>query len=37
MKSLKEKVEDRLVKQDQSLQIVHMLCRLRPLYNDLNK
>nr|GEY57373.1 hypothetical protein [Tanacetum cinerariifolium] len=37
MKSLKEKVEDRLVKQDQSLQIVHMLCRPRPLYNDLNK
>nr|GEX39611.1 hypothetical protein [Tanacetum cinerariifolium] len=37
MKSLKEKVEDKLVKQDQSLQIVHMLCRPRPLYNDLNK
>nr|GFB09388.1 hypothetical protein [Tanacetum cinerariifolium] len=37
MESLKEKVEDRLVKQDQSLQIVHMLCRPRPLYNDLNK
>nr|GEU91353.1 integrase, catalytic region, zinc finger, CCHC-type, peptidase aspartic, catalytic [Tanacetum cinerariifolium] len=37
MKSLKEKVEDKLVKQDQSLQTVHMLCRLRPLYNDLNK
>nr|GFA53678.1 hypothetical protein [Tanacetum cinerariifolium] len=37
MKSLKEKVEDRLVKQDQSLQTVHMLCRPRPLYNDLNK
>nr|GEZ58822.1 putative ribonuclease H-like domain-containing protein [Tanacetum cinerariifolium] len=30
-------VEDRLVKQDQSLQTVHMLCRPRPLYNDLNK
>nr|GEZ47993.1 hypothetical protein [Tanacetum cinerariifolium] len=27
----------RLVKQDQSLQTVHMLCRPRPLYNDLNK
>nr|GFA19341.1 hypothetical protein [Tanacetum cinerariifolium] len=26
-----------LVKQDQSLQTVHMLCRPRPLYNDLNK
>nr|GFC02020.1 hypothetical protein [Tanacetum cinerariifolium] len=37
MKSLKETVKDRLVKQDQSLQIIHMLCRLRPLYNDLNK
>nr|GFA47402.1 hypothetical protein [Tanacetum cinerariifolium] len=37
MKSLKEKVEDKLVKQDQSLQTVHMLCRPRPLYNDLNK
>nr|GFA96699.1 hypothetical protein [Tanacetum cinerariifolium] len=37
IKSLKEKVKDRLVKQDQSLQIVHMLCRPRPLYNDLNK
>nr|GEV04629.1 hypothetical protein [Tanacetum cinerariifolium] len=37
MKLLKEKVEDRLVKQDQSLQTVHMLRRPRPLYNDLNK
>nr|GEV17224.1 retrovirus-related Pol polyprotein from transposon TNT 1-94 [Tanacetum cinerariifolium] len=37
MKSLKEKVEDRLFKQDQSLQIVHMLCRPRPYYNELNK
>nr|GFB36543.1 hypothetical protein [Tanacetum cinerariifolium] len=37
MKSLKENVEDRLVKQDQSLQTFHMLCRPRPLYNDLNK
>nr|GFA91281.1 hypothetical protein [Tanacetum cinerariifolium] len=37
MKSLKEKVEDRLVKQDKSLQTVHMLYRPRPLYNDLNK
>nr|GEU92566.1 hypothetical protein [Tanacetum cinerariifolium] len=37
IKSLKEKVEDKLVKQDQSLQTVHMLCRPRPLYNDLNK
>nr|GEV19062.1 reverse transcriptase domain-containing protein [Tanacetum cinerariifolium] len=37
MKSLKEKVEDRLIKQDQSLQIVHMLCRPKPYYNELNK
>nr|GEW42715.1 hypothetical protein [Tanacetum cinerariifolium] len=37
MKSLKEKVEDKLVKQDQSLQTVYMLCRPRPLYNDQNK
>nr|GEV72298.1 hypothetical protein [Tanacetum cinerariifolium] len=37
MKSLKEKVEDRLIKQDQSLQRVHMLCRPKPQYNELNK
>nr|GFB74915.1 hypothetical protein [Tanacetum cinerariifolium] len=37
MKSLKEKVKDRLVKQDQSLQTVHVLCRPRSLNNDLNK
>nr|GEV03948.1 copia protein [Tanacetum cinerariifolium] len=37
MKSLKEKVEDRLLKQDQSLQVVHMLCRPNPYYNELNK
>nr|GEW55665.1 hypothetical protein [Tanacetum cinerariifolium] len=37
MKSLKEKVEDRLIKQDQSLQTVHMLCRPKPYYNELNK
>nr|GEZ28881.1 reverse transcriptase domain-containing protein [Tanacetum cinerariifolium] len=37
MKSLKEKVEYRLFKQDQSLQRVHMLCRLNPYYNKLNK
>nr|GEV71487.1 integrase, catalytic region, zinc finger, CCHC-type, peptidase aspartic, catalytic [Tanacetum cinerariifolium] len=37
MKSLKEKVEDRLFKQDQSLQSVHMLCRPNPYYNELNK
>nr|GEU48044.1 hypothetical protein [Tanacetum cinerariifolium] len=37
MKSLKEKAEDRLFKQDQSLQTVHMLCRPKPYYNELNK
>ncbi|GJR39122.1 retrovirus-related pol polyprotein from transposon TNT 1-94 [Tanacetum coccineum] len=37
MKALKEKVEDRLYKQDQSLQIVHMLCKSKPYYNELNK
>nr|GEW33989.1 integrase, catalytic region, zinc finger, CCHC-type, peptidase aspartic, catalytic [Tanacetum cinerariifolium] len=37
MKSLREKVEDILFKQDQSLQIVHMLCRPKPYYNELNK
>nr|GEW92098.1 hypothetical protein [Tanacetum cinerariifolium] len=37
MKFLKEKVEDRLIKQEQSLQIVHMLCRPNPYYNELNK
>nr|GEZ54816.1 hypothetical protein [Tanacetum cinerariifolium] len=33
----KSMVEDRLFKQDQSLQIVHMLCRPKPYYNELNK
>nr|GFC76608.1 hypothetical protein [Tanacetum cinerariifolium] len=28
---------DRLIKQDQSLQTVHMLCRPKPHYNELNK
>nr|GEX87620.1 integrase, catalytic region, zinc finger, CCHC-type, peptidase aspartic, catalytic [Tanacetum cinerariifolium] len=37
MKSLKEKVKYRLFKQDQSLQTVHMLCRPKPYYNELNK
>nr|GEZ27273.1 putative ribonuclease H-like domain-containing protein [Tanacetum cinerariifolium] len=36
MKSLKEKVEDKLINQDQSLQTVYILCRLRPHYNELN-
>nr|GEV81574.1 integrase, catalytic region, zinc finger, CCHC-type, peptidase aspartic, catalytic [Tanacetum cinerariifolium] len=34
MKALKEKVEDKLFKQDQSLQIVHMLCKPRPHYDE---
>nr|GEZ65691.1 hypothetical protein [Tanacetum cinerariifolium] len=37
MKALKENVKDRLFKQDQSLQTVHMLCRPKPYYNELNK
>nr|GEV39394.1 hypothetical protein [Tanacetum cinerariifolium] len=37
MKSLKEKVEDSLFKQDQSLQTDHMLYRPKPYYNELNK
>nr|GEY03313.1 hypothetical protein [Tanacetum cinerariifolium] len=37
MKTLKEKVEDKLIKQDQSLQIVHMICRPRPNSNELNR
>ncbi|GJS89436.1 hypothetical protein Tco_0772072 [Tanacetum coccineum] len=37
MKALKEKVEDKLYKQDQSLQIVHVLCKPKPYYNEHNK
>nr|GEV60792.1 retrovirus-related Pol polyprotein from transposon TNT 1-94 [Tanacetum cinerariifolium] len=37
MKSLKEKVEDKLIKQDQSLQTVHMLCRPRLNSNEQNR
>ncbi|GJU77308.1 hypothetical protein Tco_1274378 [Tanacetum coccineum] len=37
MKALKEKVEDKLVKQDQSLQIVHMLCKPKPYYDKQRK
>nr|GEV93866.1 hypothetical protein [Tanacetum cinerariifolium] len=37
IKTLKEKVEDKLIKQDQSLQTVHMLCRLRPNSNELKR
>ncbi|GJR45292.1 retrovirus-related pol polyprotein from transposon TNT 1-94 [Tanacetum coccineum] len=37
MKSLKEKVEDELDKQDQSLQTVHMLCKPKPYYDEQRK
>nr|GEZ68086.1 hypothetical protein [Tanacetum cinerariifolium] len=37
MKALQEKVEDRLFKQDQSLQIVHMLCKPKPYYDEQRK
>ncbi|GJT46625.1 hypothetical protein Tco_0955340 [Tanacetum coccineum] len=37
MKALKEKVEDKLYKQDQSLQTVQMLCKPKPYYDKQNK
>nr|GEU93917.1 hypothetical protein [Tanacetum cinerariifolium] len=37
MKTLKEKVEDQLFKQDQSLQTVHMLCKPKPYYDEKRK
>ncbi|GJS73554.1 retrovirus-related pol polyprotein from transposon TNT 1-94 [Tanacetum coccineum] len=37
MKALKEKVEDKLYKQDQFLQIVHMLCKPKSYYDEQNK
>ncbi|GJV45493.1 retrovirus-related pol polyprotein from transposon TNT 1-94 [Tanacetum coccineum] len=37
MKALKEKVKDKLYKQDQSLQTVHMLCKPKPYYDEQNK
>ncbi|GJW65568.1 retrovirus-related pol polyprotein from transposon TNT 1-94 [Tanacetum coccineum] len=37
MKALKEKVEDKLYKQDQSLQTLHMLCKPKPYYNEQNE
>ncbi|GJW40657.1 retrovirus-related pol polyprotein from transposon TNT 1-94 [Tanacetum coccineum] len=37
LKALKEKVEDRLYKQGQSLQTVHMLCKPKSYYDELNK
>ncbi|GJW40015.1 hypothetical protein Tco_0065860 [Tanacetum coccineum] len=35
--SFEDKVEDRLFKQDQSVQMVHMLCRPKPFYDEKNK
>ncbi|GJT19484.1 hypothetical protein Tco_0878190 [Tanacetum coccineum] len=37
IKRLKEKVEDRLYKQDQSVQTVHMLCKPKLFYDEKNK
>nr|GEU33532.1 hypothetical protein [Tanacetum cinerariifolium] len=37
MKAIKEKVDDKLFKQDQSLQIVHMLCKPKPYYDEQRK
>nr|GEX26618.1 integrase, catalytic region, zinc finger, CCHC-type, peptidase aspartic, catalytic [Tanacetum cinerariifolium] len=37
MKALKEKVKDKLFKQDQSLQTVHMLCKPKPYYDEQRK
>ncbi|GKC01226.1 integrase, catalytic region, zinc finger, CCHC-type containing protein [Tanacetum coccineum] len=37
IKALKEKVEDKLFKQDQSLQTVHMLCKPKPYYDEKKK
>ncbi|GJY31815.1 retrovirus-related pol polyprotein from transposon TNT 1-94 [Tanacetum coccineum] len=37
MKALKEKAWDRLFKQDQSVQTVHMLCKPKPHYDDQRK
>ncbi|GJY89649.1 hypothetical protein Tco_0504845 [Tanacetum coccineum] len=36
-KSMVEEVEDRLFKQDQSLQTVHMLCKPKPYYDEQKK
>ncbi|GKB68361.1 hypothetical protein Tco_0929773, partial [Tanacetum coccineum] len=37
IKKLKEKVEDRLYKQDESVQTVHMLCKPKSFYDEKNK
>ncbi|GKD89116.1 hypothetical protein Tco_1364623, partial [Tanacetum coccineum] len=37
MEALKETIEDKLFKQDQSLQTVHMLCKPKPFYDKKKK
>ncbi|GKA25451.1 hypothetical protein Tco_0711560 [Tanacetum coccineum] len=37
VKHLKEKVKDKLYKQDQSLQTVHMVCKPKSFYDEANK
>ncbi|GJY74321.1 putative ribonuclease H-like domain-containing protein [Tanacetum coccineum] len=37
IKRLKDKIEDRLYKQDQSVQTVHMLCKPKSFYDEKNK
>nr|GEX55461.1 integrase, catalytic region, zinc finger, CCHC-type, peptidase aspartic, catalytic [Tanacetum cinerariifolium] len=37
IKALKENVEDRLFKQDQSVQTVHILCKPKPFYDEKKK
>ncbi|GJR81320.1 retrovirus-related pol polyprotein from transposon TNT 1-94 [Tanacetum coccineum] len=37
IKKLKDKIEDRLYKQDQSVQTVHMLCKLKSFYDEKHK
>ncbi|GJV29774.1 retrovirus-related pol polyprotein from transposon TNT 1-94 [Tanacetum coccineum] len=37
LKALKDKVEDKLFKQGQSIQTVHMMCKPRSFYDEVNK
>ena len=37
VKAMKEKIEDRLYKQDQTVQTVHMLCKPKSFYDEKNK
>ncbi|GJV64260.1 hypothetical protein Tco_1475088 [Tanacetum coccineum] len=37
LKKIKDKIEDRLYKQDQSVQTVHMLCKPKSFYDEKNK